>query len=543
VTETASHPDPSSSVPPPPRGARIVATIRAFRPSWWLGAWAVLGVTAVAVLCSVDVLPFYDYYLWLFQGHVVGALLFGAAPGPAVLGRAYFLSAVPVPNLAAPLAIGLLNAWLPVEAAGRVFAILTVLGFAGAFGFLARTLQRRRTWVELTGFVWAFGFFLEKGYHSYLFGLALAFVLVAVLHRVVRRDRPPLRAYWLLGGLGTALYLSHLIAWSIGALAVVVHAAVLVRSGRRGEAWRLGATLLPGVVMLGWYTIAERGGSGLAFYTSWTNKAISLVEPLLAFLRLDPFPPPFPVFWANVAVALVVGALVVHQMRWADVRTALSTRPVLWLSGALAVIALVIPIAELNELIKPDERFVLPAALLALAALPWRSLRRGAGTAVVGLVAVVIGLHAVEYTAVARRIAPVDVATDAFVPAGSRVLELAVASRDGCTPAPGVMIGVPTLKWFGVDHVLETGGAVVALDETSIVHARPDAGPPDLTALTPTSAAEATTAALTATPPASSVLLVACADDLDAVTGDLSSVYVPVARGEGFALLSRRAGG
>jgi hypothetical protein len=39
------------------------------------------------------------------------------------------------------------------------------------------------------------------------------------------------------------------------------------------------------------------------------------------------------------------------------------------------------------------------------------------------------------------------------------------------------------------------------------------------------------------------VLLVACADDLDAVTRDLSSAYVPVARGEGFALLSRRPGG
>jgi hypothetical protein len=416
-----------------------------------------------------------------------------------------------------------------------------VVGFAAAFGFLTRTLQRRRTWVELTGFVWAFGFFLEKGYLSYLEGLALAFVLIGVLHRAVSGDGPMPRTYWLLGALNVALYLSHLIAWSIGALAVVVHAAVLHRRGHRRQAALLGATLLPGAAMLGWYAVAERGGSGLAFYTSVTGKVISLVEPLLPFLRLDPFPSPFPVFWANLGVALVVGALVACEARWAQLRTAASTCPVLWLSGALAVLALVIPIAEVNELIKPDERFVLPAVLLALAALPWRPLRPASAVGVVALVTAVVGLHAVEYTAVARRIAQVDAATDALVPPGSRVLELAIASRDGCTPASGVTIGVPTLKWFGVDHVLETGGAVVALDETSIVHARPDAGPPDLTALTPTSAAEATTAALTAAPAASSVLLVACAPDLDAVTGGLASAYAPVARGEGFALLSRRA--
>jgi hypothetical protein len=539
MTETAPRPDAWSRVSAPPehdvrRGGRTPLSV-------WPVTWIVLGLAAVAVLCSVEILPLYDYYLWLFQGHVVGALLFGADPGGAALGRAYSLSPVPVPNLAAPLAIGLLNAWLPTETAGRVVVVLTVVGFAVGFGFLARTLQRRRTWVELTGFVWAFGFFLEKGYLSYLVGLALAFVLIGVLDRAVSEDDGPTRrAYWLLGGLGVALYLSHLIAWAIGALAVVVHAAVLLRRNRVTQAGLLGATLLPGLAMLGWYAVAEHGGSGVSLYTSATNKLISLVEPMLAFLRLDPFPPAFPVFWANLAVAVAVGALAVRETRWALVRTAIATRPVLWCSGALAAVALVLPIAEVNELIKPDERFVLPAVLLTLAALPWRPLRPPSAVAVAGLVAAVVGLHAVEYSAVARRIAEVDAATDAFVPAGSRVLQLAVASRDGCAPQPGVTIGVPTLKWFGVDHVLETGGAVVALDETSIVHVRPDAGPPALTALTPTSAAEATNMVRTASPPASSVLLVACADDLDTATRALVATYAPVARGDGFALLTRR---
>ena len=32
-------------------------------------------------------LPFYDYYQWLFQGHVVAVLLFGADPGAGAIAR------------------------------------------------------------------------------------------------------------------------------------------------------------------------------------------------------------------------------------------------------------------------------------------------------------------------------------------------------------------------------------------------------------------------------------------------------------------------
>jgi hypothetical protein len=426
-----------------------------------------------------------------------------------------------------------------------VVVVLVVVGFAGAVGFLARTLQRRPTWVELAGFPWAFGFFLAKGYLSYLIGLALAFVLVGLLHRTAgRADGPSPARHALLGVLGVALYLSHLLAWAIGMLAVALYATVLHRRGRSADARLLGATQLPAVVLLAWYAVAEHGGSGLSLYTSWTNKAISLAEPPLFFVRLDPFPPPFPVFWANVAVAGGVAVLVATQTRWARVRWArVRVHPVLVLAAVCAAVAVLLPVAELNELIKPDERFVLPAVLFVLTALPQRRVRPAAGAAAAALVAAVLGLHAVEYAAAAREIGQLDAAVDATVPPGARVLELAIPSRTGCTPASGVAIGVPTLKWFGVDHVLETGGAVVALDETSIVHARPDAGPPDLVALTPTDAADAARTALAAAPPVPDLLLVACPDDLDASTAALGAAYTTAARGPGYAILTRRRAG
>ena len=99
-------------------------------PHGWTAVWLLLSAATVVALCSTGFLPFYDYYQWLFQGHVVAVLLFGADPGPGFVAEGYSLSPVPVPNLAAPV--------LPTEVAGQVFIVVTVLGFACAFGHLVQ---------------------------------------------------------------------------------------------------------------------------------------------------------------------------------------------------------------------------------------------------------------------------------------------------------------------------------------------------------------------------------------------------------------------
>src|SRR5439155_6688016 len=113
-------------------------------------------------------------YQWLFQGHVVSDLLFGAN-GTNSFAGVYSLDPVPVPNLAAPFTIAALNVVLPIEAAGQLFIVLTVLGFAGSYGYLVRTLQGRPTAIEYVGFLCAPGFYLYKGYLSYMVGLAIVF--------------------------------------------------------------------------------------------------------------------------------------------------------------------------------------------------------------------------------------------------------------------------------------------------------------------------------------------------------------------------------
>ena len=265
------------------------------------------------------------------------------------------------------------------------------------------------------------------------------------------------------------------------------------------------------------------------------DKAIALTETLQFFLRSDPFPPALPLFWINVALALAFAGIVLARLDVRAIGTAVSTRPVLWLSVALAAVALLLPISTVNDLIKPDERFVAPALLLAAAALPYRPGRLRMTALGPALAAAVVALHLVEYVDVGQRIAQVDAATDAAVPAATDVLDLTVPSRYGCDPTAGPVTGVPVLKWFAVDHALEGGPARVNVEETSLVHARRSA-PPDATVLT-LDVPDVATAVLPAAAPY--VEVVACPADLAAVRQVLAPRYRPIAGGDTYAILAR----
>ena len=161
----------------------------------------------------------------------------------------------------------------------------------------------------------------------------------------------------------------------------------------------------------------------------------------------------------------------------------MSTRPVLWLSAALAAVALVLPISTVNDLIKPDERFVAPALLLAVAALPYRPGRLRMTALGPALAAAVVALHLVEYVDVGQRIAHGRRRHRRGRARRHGRPHLTVPSRYGCDPTAGPVTGVPVLKWFAVDHALEGGPARVNVEETSLVHARRSV-PPDATVLT-----------------------------------------------------------
>jgi hypothetical protein len=323
--------------------------------------------------------PLYDYYHWVFQGHILKALLSNSVQGTEAVRSLYELKGTPTPNLAAPVIIGLLSVWLPELVAGRIFLILCALLFAFAFAYLVRSAQRRPTAIEFLGFAWAFGDFMYKGYHSYLFAVALALLAIGKTHRVfVHSSSGPKRTdLATLIALGMVAFLCHFLGWAVLALATAVYALWLARQHRRRDASLLVGTLLPSIIVLAWYILGESGRSDITFYDAVSTKLVSVITPLLLFMRTEPFQSPLPVFWTNLlALLLLAGTLAVNLGRPKGERV---VQPLLFVGGVLFALALLIPVDDINEAVNPDERFAFAALLIILASIRYKefTLERG----------------------------------------------------------------------------------------------------------------------------------------------------------------------
>lgn len=464
--------------PPRPVGPALGAQVGAWLlgPGWWL-LWGLVSLVAILPLVLTEFPPLYDYFHWLYTGHLVTGLLFGVHHGPAAA-VAYSLVPVPVPNLAAPVGIGLLGGVFSREVAGGIFLAVCVLVAAYGFAFLVRSVQGQRTAAEWLGWPWAYGYFLAKGYLSYLLGLGLVCIAVGVLHRATggATHGPSRRALVGLAGLSVGLYLAHLMAWAVFMAVCGIYGLVLVRRGWGRAALALGASWLPALGLFGWYLASPRGATTLLFYPSLTEKALALIAPWQLFLRADPFPALVPVFWANLAGLALLGALWLVLL--GRPRLVPAARPLLGVSALLAVGAVLLPIYQISDLIRPDERLVLPAILFTLAAFRYRPLRVGRGLLAAGCVLLLLGVHVIEYQRASAAMETIDAATSAAIPRHASVLALTVYEWEAggaCQREPvGWSLGAPTLKWFALDRLAETRRQRTNLMETSLVIPRFD---------------------------------------------------------------------
>jgi hypothetical protein len=497
--------------------------------------WVVLSVGCVAVLVAPRFLPFYDYPEWVLQGQIVHDLWTGGSSNAVPVAQLYALLPVPVPNLAAPVSIALLAFVMPIAVAGRIFLVLGVLGFGYGYGFLVRRLQGQPTVLEFTGFLWAFGYFLERGYVSYLFGLPIAFVGIGVAHQIVHRPAARSRV-GLLCVLQVLAFLAHLVAWGVLVLVVGCYAVALYRGDRRTHALRLMATCAAPAALLIWYTAATPEAGHLALYPTVADKLISLAETVQFFPRLDPYPGSVASFPAQllltVALIGIVGWNISHRLTWEALRTPLAAAALI-----LATVAVLDPVGNVNSLTKPDQRLLLPAVLLLLAVLPWKPARARNTITVAGVVSVSLVLHGLALVSLNAPLQRAFDAIDATVPDNAAVATLAVPSDGGCGPQLGPSIGIPSLKWFDVDRMLARHEVRADLQETSGVALRfdPTRGP----GLTPLStAASAARATIDATP-ATYVEIFACPADLAHVRTALTPQYAQLVSGDGFAVFQR----
>ncbi len=450
------------------------STLRRLRVALWL----VVSIVALLPIFLVRFAPLYDYYNWLYQGRIVADLLHAGPDAYASAHHNYTLDWRPIPNLAAPLGIGLLTMMMSLDTAGRVFLAVCVLLFAYGYAYLVRTIQGRATAMELFGFPWAFGYSYYKGYDSYLIALPLAFIAIARLHRIYARRSPEPTMLEVAGiaVLCAVLFLCHLLAWSVFAVALAVYGGLLIRRGDHRWASRLATSTAPTLVMLLSYTLSRLQGhrSGSEFYQHLglsRDKIISMVEPVMLFLRADPFSPLMPLFLVNAGALALLALVVVANV---ERRHGLA-RPAFFTALAVGGIALVLPFAVFVGENRPDERFVLPAILIGLAALPWKafSARRGAGLALV--IVGILALHVAEDTHASRLAVRISEATAAAVPADATVLSLTIhegPTHGGCSGGGGPTIGAASLRWLELRRLERMAPRRIDLLDTSFVRAR-----------------------------------------------------------------------
>jgi hypothetical protein len=511
---------------PSPGVALRVSRHRA-RSRQYLAVWALLTAASVAVLVIPGLLPFYDYSEWLLQAQIVHDLWLRASD-------LYAFVPAPVPNLAAPVGIALLAFVLPIEVAGRVFLVTGVLGFAAGYAFLVRRLQGRMTALEFSGLIWAFGYFLQRGYISYLFALPIAFVAIGLVHRQAVRGGRLLAVT----GLQVAAYFAHLVSWVVLAATLGVYAVHRYRAGQRRAAVRLVATTTPVVTLLAWYTLTSREVGHLVLYTGVRDKLLSLVEAGALFLRLDPFPGVLPTFPPQVAVLTCLAVVVEGNVRRAALRSAWRT-PALRSAVVLAICAVLDPVNNVNSLTKPDQRLLFPALLLVLAALPWRPARVRNTLVVLGVVVATLVAHGVVWVSLNGPLARV-VDAISIVPGGASVTTIAVPGDGGCRPGLGPSIGIPSLKWFDVTRKLRLHDLRAELQETSIVRMGFDPRTePGLRALTLSAADAVASLEGGAT---EYVEVFGCPADLTAVGRGVAARYMAVANGDGYLVLRRADG-
>lgn len=439
-----------------------------------LGVYAVVSLAAVLPFVLAEHPPLHDYYHWMFVGYLLSHFLARGPTDPQVAAF-YELDPSFPPNAAAPLGIGLLGLWFPLPLAARVFASACALGLGFALAYLVRTVQRCPTVLELGGFVWAHGFLMYNGYLSDQFALALSLVAVGLLHRAFSRPGGPGPTdLAVLTLLGTATCLGHVLSWVVLATALGLAAMHFLVRGRARPALLLAATLAPAVGLLIRYALTKKNGTEIMLYRGWHDKVESLVSPLLPFLRTDPFPSPFPTFWANVVIAIGLGALVLGQVarpRLPRTDGLLASTGALLLLGAIAI-----PFKGVGDSYYPDARLVLPGVMLLLGSLAWSGLSRRRAVAITAVLALILGAHALEYRRASGLLAQMQSTVEDHVAPGTSLFYMPFSPprlQGTCVHEPA-SYGTDVTIWFDLERLIRMGAVRTRLMQTSLVRNRPE---------------------------------------------------------------------
>jgi hypothetical protein len=238
---------------------------RAFA-GWFLLVWV---VTAIP-LWILHGVPGVDTPNHVARIHILGNL--DRIPEFATFYRAHWTL---IPNLGIDLILTPFVKWFNVDALGLMKAFLTLIFGMTAFGFawLNRGLTGRWSAWGLVGFLFSYSYVLGFGFVNYLFGLALAMLVLGA--EVALRDRP--LAHRALFMAMPVLLVCHLMAFLLYAIVqIVILLLATPREKKLCSGFLLGLSLSVLV-----YSQAARGHQrSLIYYDTLGHHVKTLLTPL-----------------------------------------------------------------------------------------------------------------------------------------------------------------------------------------------------------------------------------------------------------------------
>lgn len=313
--------------------------------------YALLGLAFVLAIVPLWLVRFPE--LMDFPAHLARCYILAHFHSNPLWPQVYRVRFGPIPNLAIDAIVTPLAHWLPIDLSGKLFLTLLALLYVGGCEALGRAAWGR--WQGMT-LVAAFTFLnsnLMDGRVNYLFGLALAFWVLALWLRW--RAHMTARRFLLFCGLSLLVYLAHLGAIAVLGIACCTVALVDFASHRQlgrllaEVGWMACPTLL---LLFGF--LGRSGRVGQLAWGTWQVK----VSHLLTLTRT--FSPKFEA--VLVLELLACAGVLLWRARW--------NRP-LAIAGLVLLGCYLITPMRIFTADYADARFVLPGfVLLILAARP-----------------------------------------------------------------------------------------------------------------------------------------------------------------------------
>ncbi|MBX2991725.1 MAG: hypothetical protein KF749_11240 [Bacteroidetes bacterium] len=259
----------------------------------------------VLLIWAFRFLPLYDYPIWLYEVHLMREL---SQPRFALF---YEMVSAPVPNLGLVGIVWALSFFVPLEAAGKIFLTLCVVGLPWAFRYCVRKIADNvDTPVAYFGFPFSFNIFFFGG-QAFLFGFIVLLLVIGCsfpkLHAMKLKD------WTILSFLLLVLYFIHAIAF---VLAVGAFVGALAASGSKPR--NVGAfvlALVPALICMTWYYASTTGTAGGELHWSFWGVAQSVLKSPLLFIKSFGISTPLPLtllngLWALALLILVSAAVI-----------------------------------------------------------------------------------------------------------------------------------------------------------------------------------------------------------------------------------------